>query len=226
MKRTTLSLVVLAWLALAPIVSADPVRIVEGALVWTNPVAEVTLHGEGFTYSGRGDTRLGRFGPWDMCSLPECTEGSTVPLGAGLDGDVLGGTATYNGTTYRVGTGVRPEDAVIGLEWTGELQIPVGFEGGVLSAPFSFNGTFAFPTDPNNTLSVVPLFGHGTASLTFARWQVPEFSNAFEVTFARYDFSAAEPVPEPASMLLIGTGLAGLAARRVRRRTASNTTRV
>lgn len=40
---------------------------------------------------------------------------------------------------------------------------------------------------------------------------------AFRLDSIRYEFDAAAPVPEPTSMLLIGSGLAGLAALRKRR---------
>ena len=213
------AMTLLAWLLLAPAASAEPVRIVSGALVWTDPLADVALTGdsEGFTYSGRGDTRLGRFGPWDQCSVPACIEGTAVPLGTGLDGSLLGGTATLRGTTYRVSSGANPEFAVIGLDWFGSLVIPSGFTGGTLTAPFRFSGNFGYPADPNNTFYYVPLAGSGLASVTFQPWPNNFYPGAFEVTAARFEFNAADPVPEPASMFLIGTGLAALAVRRRRR---------
>jgi len=66
------------------------------------------------------------------------------------------------------------------------------------------------------------LFGSGTARLTFVPHQNPEFAGAFNVETASYDFQAqqVDPIPEPTSMLLFGTGLAGLAAVRRRGRAA------
>jgi hypothetical protein len=48
----------------------------------------------------------------------------------------------------------------------------------------------------------------------------PEFSG-WVGSSVRYDFVSADPVPEPASMLLFGSGLAALAAVRRRRHLTS-----
>jgi hypothetical protein len=45
----------------------------------------------------------------------------------------------------------------------------------------------------------------------------PAALSVWTVDSVRYDFSAAKPVPEPGTMLLVGLGIAA-AARRLRRR--------
>ncbi len=57
---------------------------------------------------------------------------------------------------------------------------------------------------------MVDLLGAGRATLSFAPSTV--YPGTFNVTAVRYEFDGASPVPEPTSMLLIGSGLAGLIA--------------
>lgn len=61
----------------------------------------------------------------------------------------------------------------------------------------------------------MPVSGSGLAQITYARIGA---NNTFIPTQITYLFSAAEPVPEPATLILLGTGLAGTAAAKVRKR--------
>jgi hypothetical protein len=92
--------------------------------------------------------------------------------------------------------------------------MPASFTGGTLTAPFSFTGLFALTANP----TLIGLTGSGTATLTFEPSSL--FPGTFFLQAARYNFAAAEtaPTPEPASMLLFVTGLAGSAAARRRLR--------
>jgi len=208
----------LAIVCLAVPARAEPIQITAGALGWAAPTNAVSigLAGGTFVFIGGASLSGGIFTPWIVCNGGlACMPGTTVDLRSLWTGGDLPGTATYQGVTYP-GVGGPNSPNQLMAEWTGTLEIPAGFTGGSLTAPFDFSGTFKYAPNLMQMTQELDLSGSGLASLTFAEY--PGNPGSFFLTSARYDFGdSAGAVPEPMSMMLVGTGLAGLAALRRRR---------
>jgi hypothetical protein len=213
----TTALATAACLSFAVPVAADPIQITSGSLVYTGPPGadiSVEMSGAGFAFSGTTRAFSIWFSPYESCLVPECLAGSTLDLRtAGAGPTYVSSTATYDGEVYG-GLGGILSVADIYTQWTGSLLIPEGFTGGTLTAPFAFSGYFQYTNDNFMTINKVGLFGSGTATVTFGRYNPQVDPNALLTQAVRFDFADVAPTPEPASMLLVATGVVGLLARR------------
>jgi PEP-CTERM motif-containing protein len=208
----------LAIVCLAVPATAEPIQITAGSLGW-GPAGGVSigLAGGSFVFIGAASVSGGIFTPWILCNGGlGCQPGTAVDLRSLWSGSDLPGTAVYQGVTYPLVGGSNSPNQLV-AEWTGALDIPAGFTGGLLTAPFGFSGTFRYAPNLMQTPQVLDLTGSGVASVTFAEY--PADPGSFFLTSVRYDFGeSAGAVPEPMSMILVGTGLAGLAVLRRQRR--------
>jgi hypothetical protein len=196
--------------------TADVIRVTGGALDMGNFSGTLDITGErGFALSSRVDAVSGLYWPWMQCNVPSCTPGTEVSLLARWAGSALGGSMSFEGRTFDdVGGAISRASASV--EFMGSFIAPPMAPSAVVMTPFSFSGLFSVP-DPMGPGSFLhSLVGAGTVTVQL----VPNNTSlpgapAWMVASALYEFSAADPVPEPATLLMVGAGIAAV-ARRVR----------
>ena len=223
-KLAQLSL--LAVIGLLPLASAhaDPIVLSGGATVINsspNVRANVHVNGSnGATTFAASVTARGFFG-LRVCS--ESTAGmtsgcTTAGLGWISSGSDISGTVTVNGVNF-------PADVInqLGLNFSSfSFTIPpelLSADAFRITAPFSFTGLFASPS----LSEVLDLTGQGTVTVFLSRRTVGLFPGIY-LDQAIYTFGptvdgvTVEAVPEPATMVLLLSGLAGTALRFRKRR--------
>lgn len=220
----TVRVLMLSALGVLVAVPASADRITVGALIYVGDPLRLTLQSDSFTFQGGASVFGGVLWPWLQCSVPECVGGTTVNLGATWSGSDLPGTATLDGRTFTSVGSLTSTSSLYGV-WAGSLTIPSDFESGVLTAPFEFMGMFSYSTSPSD-FGRLDLFGSGTATATFRPYPCCSdiFPGALALESIRYDFTATDvaPTPEPGSVILLGSGLAGILAARTRRKRRSS----
>jgi hypothetical protein len=192
--------------------AADPILVTGGELTGRPGagLAFFTLTGDGFSLSAGSDSFVSPLSRCTPCSPARpLTVGFNSMDSLSADGGFAG---EYNGVSY-------PQTFFNGqLIFTGP-----SFSTGVLSpsnttitAPFSMSGTLinyasggdAFDGGP--PVFTASVAGHGTATAQFTMDPpTPGAPPLFDVKTVTYEFSVS-PTPEPASLLLLGTGLVGV----------------
>jgi len=210
----------LLTLGVAEIAGADPVlprEVTDGQVVSNSITGQFNISGSGFDLSGLLD--ISGF----LCQ--PCAGGQTVNILLLPEVRTLSGTV--DGVTYSnlFQGGIIGQPSIFNLVATAPIVIPPdAITGSIVSFPFQLaaGAELIGYADLNKTQKVVdlPLTGSGTADLLLHL----DFTSAsgvpvFTGTNITWSFgSTPAPTPEPASLVLLAMGCAGVAGLRFRRR--------
>jgi hypothetical protein len=139
--------------------------------------------------------------------------GARLSLSAGASGSDLNGVATLDGQSFVTGLGSETQGAAL-VNFSASMVVPPLTTAHVsVSSPFNFFGSLLPPFGGTGSPESIALIGRGTVRVDLARIAGP-FGPVWNYQRAIYRFEDGAAVPEPATGLLVGSGLAAEMVRR------------
>ena len=213
--RSVALLLVCGALSSTP-VSADPILVTGGQYTATTFGSTFTFTGDGLSLTAGG----GFVGPLFNCTPCEADK----PLSLGFSGQDIGDLRSgrpgeFDGVAYAQ-TFLSGTISFTGPAFSVALLSPSNL---IFTAPFSMTATihnYANSARLGSPLFTASLAGSGTATATFTAVANPQTGGyLFNARSVTYQFAAdtPAPTPEPATLLLFGTGVAAIIRRSMRR---------
>jgi len=212
LTRRALQLVLVAGLAAPSLASADPIQITSGfvRVGGIDPRAQFAFEGEDFSLAGFAQA----FNSTMSLCFP-CAPGTTMDLGGAFNGPDALGSGVVDGVVY-------PQLFFNGM--TGTFSSPSfqlsGDQALTVVRDFTFTGTITgYLLNPFVYGFTEPAFTKTLTGAGIARGEFSVNADRPPLFFARsltYEFADTAPVPEPTTLLLVGTGAAIAAFRRRR----------
>jgi hypothetical protein len=197
---------------------ADPVVINTGSISFLGNGSGL-IQGQ-FSFAGNGLSLAGGLSEGNTPGCIWCSPGTALNLDSYL-------------SDFRVGTGTVGNDNFARLFLTGRMVLTSGMvilplpdAGSIVSftVPFTLNAFLegceqsTVPSPCANTLFSTQLAGQGLAAVELYHYYNPVMGDYYNLRGITYNFHDPAAVPEPASILLLLSGLAGAAIRFRRRR--------